>query len=94
AGQHALAYHYIPVDFAAPTHETYSAFESAFDSVAPDQRVYVHCAANMRVSAFMAIYGVKRLGWSRARAAQLIAEVWQPNEVWSRFLEAQLRAAD
>ena len=93
AGQHALAYHYIPVDFAAPTSERYSAFERALDGVAHDRRVYVHCAANMRVSAFMAIYGVKRFGWSKERAARLIAEVWQPNEVWSRFLEAQLKAA-
>jgi protein tyrosine phosphatase (PTP) superfamily phosphohydrolase (DUF442 family) len=93
AGQHALAYHHIPVDFAAPTSASYSAFEQALDGVAQNQRVYVHCAANMRVSAFLAIYGTKRFGWTSERAEQLIAEVWQPNDIWRKFLDAQLTAA-
>lgn len=93
AGRHALAYHHIPVDFAAPTSASYSAFEQALDGIAQDQRVFVHCAANMRVSAFLAIYGTKRFGWTRERAEQLIAEVWEPNEVWRNFLAAQLTAA-
>lgn len=86
----ALAYHYIPVDFAAPTGDDYAAFERALDCFEPTQRVYVHCAANMRVSTFMAIYGVRRMGWSRARAAEHIAEVWEPNEAWRAFLDAEL----
>jgi protein tyrosine phosphatase (PTP) superfamily phosphohydrolase (DUF442 family) len=94
AHQHALAYHHIPVDFAAPTSTSYDAFERALDGIAPTQRVFVHCAANMRVSAFLAIYGTRRFGWSRERAARLIAEVWEPNEVWRSFLEQQLTAAD
>lgn len=91
--QHALAYHYIPVEFGTPTLESYETFERALDGLGSEQRVYIHCAANMRVSAFVAIYGTRRLGWSVARAAQLIAEVWEPNEVWRRFLDAQLSAA-
>lgn len=87
AHQHALAYHHIPVDFAAPSPEGYFAFEQALDSLERDRRVFVHCAANMRVSAFLAIYGTRRFGWSRERAERLIAEVWEPNEIWRRFLE-------
>jgi protein tyrosine phosphatase (PTP) superfamily phosphohydrolase (DUF442 family) len=85
-----LAYHYIPVDFARPTSEDYATFEQVLASIAPGQRVYVHCAANMRVSAFMAIYGTKRLGWSAERAAQHIAEVWEPNAIWRSFISAEL----
>jgi uncharacterized protein (TIGR01244 family) len=88
--ERALAYHYIPVEFAAPTRDNYAAFERALDALVHEQRVYVHCAANMRVSAFMAIYGTKRLGWSRERAARLIAEVWEPNEIWRAFIAAQI----
>lgn len=88
--QQALAYDHIPVDFAAPTADDYDAFERALDGFRHDQRVFVHCAANMRVSVFMAIYGSRRFGWSPARAAQHIAEVWKPNEPWQAFLRAQL----
>jgi protein tyrosine phosphatase (PTP) superfamily phosphohydrolase (DUF442 family) len=88
--EHALGYHHIPVDFAAPTQESYSAFERTLDAVDAQQRVYVHCAANMRVSAFLAIYGIKRWGWSVERAERLIAEVWEPNEAWSAFIGAHV----
>jgi hypothetical protein len=47
----------------------------------------------MRVSAFIAIYGTRHLGWSAARAAQQIGEVWEPNEVWRSFLSDQLASA-
>ncbi|HET8937099.1 MAG TPA: protein tyrosine phosphatase family protein [Polyangiales bacterium] len=90
ARANALAYHYIPVDFAAPTRDDYAAFERALSAFDPEQRVYVHCAANMRVSAFMAIYGVRHMGWSAERAQQHIAEVWEPNEIWRTFLSAEL----
>jgi hypothetical protein len=43
----------------------------------------------MRVSAFMSAYGREHLGWSAARADEHLAEVWQPDEVWSRFLAAR-----
>lgn len=89
----ALEYHHIPVDFAGPTPANYAAFEQTMDGLAPSERVYVHCAANMRVSAFMAIYGRERLGWTAARAAQHIAEVWEPNEVWRTFVQSQLESA-
>lgn len=91
--KHGLDYHHIPVDFAAPNEASYLAFERALDGIEQRQRVYVHCAANMRVSVFMAIYGAKRMGWSAERGARLIAEVWEPNEVWRQFLALQLPAA-
>lgn len=89
----ALAYEHIPVDFAAPTRADYVEFERALDAFDPRQRVYVHCAANMRVSVFMAIYGVRRMGWSAERAALHVAEVWEPNPVWRTFLDAELARA-
>jgi len=88
--RHALAYHHIPVDFSKPSRASYEAFEQALNGVASDQRVYVHCAANMRVSAYLAIYGRKRMAWSTARATRLIAEVWEPNEIWRKFIDEQL----
>jgi len=84
--RHGLLYRHIPVDFGAPSGADFEAFEHAMQSAA-DQRVWVHCAANFRVTAFMALYGRHHLGWTAERAHDLIAEVWQPDAVWQAFLE-------
>src|SRR5579864_3774719 len=45
-----MAYVHIPVDFKAPTSRDFHAFTCVMDAFA-GRRVFVHCAANMRVSA-------------------------------------------
>ena len=85
-----LDYVHIPVDFTAPTTSDYAQFATAMQA-REGQTVFVHCIANYRVSAFMAIYRVKRLGWDRAVALDRLREVWEPDEVWARFLDEQLK---
>jgi protein tyrosine phosphatase (PTP) superfamily phosphohydrolase (DUF442 family) len=80
-----LGYRHIPVSFDAPAPEDFAAFVQAMDAAA-SQRVFVHCAANYRVSSFMALYGELRLGWDRARADAHARALWQPNETWTAFL--------
>jgi protein tyrosine phosphatase (PTP) superfamily phosphohydrolase (DUF442 family) len=72
-----LAYRHIPVRFDAPTMDELG-----------DGRVLVHCAANYRVSSFIAVYGEMRLGWSRERADAHARTLWPLNDVWSSFLDA------
>jgi hypothetical protein len=50
------------------------------------QRVFVHCAANMRVSAFLFLYRVLHEGVPVAEAETDLRAIWEPDEVWSRFL--------
>ena len=52
-----MAYVHIPVDFKSPTAQDFSAFCNVMDAFA-DRPVFVHCAANMRVSAFLFLYRV------------------------------------
>jgi protein tyrosine phosphatase (PTP) superfamily phosphohydrolase (DUF442 family) len=85
-----LGYVHIPVDFKAPAAADYEHFSAAMDA-RKGQTVFVHCIANYRVSAFMAIYRVQRLGWERAAALDRLREVWEPDEVWTRFLDEQLK---
>jgi hypothetical protein len=54
---------------------------------AAGEKTWVHCAANMRVTAFVSLYGQRKLGWSAERAKELRAEVWQPDLVWQAFIE-------
>jgi protein tyrosine phosphatase (PTP) superfamily phosphohydrolase (DUF442 family) len=80
-----LSYCHIPVQFDAPRREDFDAFVAAMDAQGQES-TFVHCAANYRVSAFVALYGELRLGWTRDQADACIHRVWEPNETWQRFL--------
>jgi hypothetical protein len=55
-----------------------------------DSRILVHCAANYRVTAFLGLYRTLRLGIPRDLAFAPMRTVWEPNEVWARFIEDML----
>jgi protein tyrosine phosphatase (PTP) superfamily phosphohydrolase (DUF442 family) len=88
-----LTYHHIPVDFNAPQPEDLRRFFEAMDA-AGDKKAFVHCAANYRVSTFVALYGEARLGWSPEQGDAHMRRVWEPNETWTQFItEARQRLA-
>ena len=80
-----LQYRHVPVKFDAPTIDDFRAFLAVMDEWA-GRRVFIHCAANYRVSAFMALYGEMRLGWTREQADSHARKIWAPNETWEKFL--------
>jgi uncharacterized protein (TIGR01244 family) len=84
-----MEYVHIPVQFSAPTEADAEAFFAAMEQH-QGKKVLVHCAANMRVSAFVGLYRVLKLGWQRDEAFKLMNTVWQPDEVWSGFLSRML----
>jgi hypothetical protein len=45
----------------------------------------------MRVSCFVFLYRVLRLGLPVETALQNMLAIWQPNEVWQRFIDAILQ---
>lgn len=87
-----MEYTHIPVKFAAPTTHDLALFFEAMDH-ARGHRIWVHCAANMRVTAFLGLYWRLREGWPEERAFALMRDVWQPNDVWSSFIAAQIASA-
>jgi protein tyrosine phosphatase (PTP) superfamily phosphohydrolase (DUF442 family) len=87
-----MTYVHIPVSFQAPRPSDFRAFCAIMDSFA-GRRLFVHCAANMRVSAFVFLY---RVLWQNV--PPLVAEhdlhaLWEPDAVWSTFIRQQLQAA-
>ncbi|MGZ5786918.1 MAG: protein tyrosine phosphatase family protein [Ramlibacter sp.] len=84
-----MNYVHIPVQFATPTEEDLRAFFAAMDAHG-SEKVWVHCAANMRVSAFLGLYRVLRQGWPQDKAFELMRGLWEPNEVWSAFIAKML----
>ena len=86
-----MSYVHIPVDFKAPSSQDFQAFSRVMEAF-KDRQVFVHCAANMRVSAFVFLYRVLREGVSESEAQRDLHAIWQPDEVWSRFIQNQLES--
>jgi protein tyrosine phosphatase (PTP) superfamily phosphohydrolase (DUF442 family) len=82
-----LQYHHIPVEFSAPRHTQLAQFFALMDENA-ERKVLVHCAANYRVTGFVALYGIARWGWTRERADAFITQVWTPDPTWRAFIDA------
>ena len=80
-----LGYEHIPVLFDAPTFDNFLRFVDAMDRVR-GTRVFVHCAANYRVSSFVSLYGELRNGWSQVDADAHVRRLWEPNPTWADFI--------
>jgi protein tyrosine phosphatase (PTP) superfamily phosphohydrolase (DUF442 family) len=87
--EHGMAYVHIPVVWTAPTTQDLEDFFAAMDA-AGDQKVFVHCVVNKRVSCFLFLYRVVRLGVPPEQAAKTMRVIWEPNEVWACFLQGSL----
>lgn len=86
-----MSYVHIPVNFQAPTSQDFSAFcrvMNAFEG----RPVFVHCAANMRVSAFVYLYRVLFKNIPAPQAECDLYAIWHPDAVWTRFIEDQLQS--
>lgn len=82
-----MEYVYIPVDWQAPTRQNLLDFCNAMDA-RHDRKLFVHCAANMRVSAFMALYRILRLGWKPEEAFAPMQRIWEPDGWWRAFIDS------
>ena len=83
--QQGINYIHIPVPFNAPQLCHFRQFTRALRAVGND-KVLVHCARNMRVSTFVALYRVKEHNHPLGQAWFDIREIWEPNEVWAQFI--------
>lgn len=86
-----MSYVHIPVDFKAPAAQDFRTFCRVIDAFS-DRRVFVHCAANMRVSVFVFLYRVLCQRVSLSEAECDLHAIWQPDEVWSGFIQNQLES--
>ena len=78
--QQGLTYVHIPVDWQRPTLDDVALFFDVMKANA-DRKVYVHCFANMRASAFVYLYRSLVEGVPEAEARATMNAVWDPNEV-------------
>jgi hypothetical protein len=57
-----------------------------------DRRIFVHCAANMRVSVFVYLYRCLT-GTPPTEAATALHAIWHPNPTWQALIDEVLSTA-
>ena len=77
-----MEYVHIPVQWENPTKQDLASFCHAM-SRCQGRKVWVHCAANMRVTAFMGLYLANVVGRSHTEAFALMQSVWTANPSWA-----------
>jgi len=82
-----MRYLHLPIDFAAPTAEDARLFIDLMQALSP-RKVFVHCALNLRVSAFMYLYLRHVRGLDEASSRSPLIAKWEPrmDQVWKDFL--------
>lgn len=86
-----ITYVNIPVPWENPQPAQFLLFAQVLWAMR-DEPVLVHCACNMRASAFVFLYRVIHEGVDLAAAAVPMHAVWTPEGAWRDFLGLQLAA--
>ena len=89
--QQGIAYIHIPVEWENPELHQLAQFFGmlrAFEG----RKVWVHCARNMRVSAFIYLYRKLCLAESEEASTYPMQDIWVPNETWQAFILKALSA--
>ena len=79
-----LKYHHIPVPFHSPGLHHLKRFLAVMESLRME-KVWVHCIANYRVSAFLFQYR-RWKGFSGEEARKAILPAWEPDIIWRKFM--------
>lgn len=77
-----VSYYHLPVDFNQPSLEDFEIFENTLLELL-NKKVWIHCAANYRVSVFFGLFAQKHLGWTTTQRDALIRSIWESDENWS-----------
>lgn len=81
-----MQYVNIPVEWENPTVEDVTEFFNVMEANT-DKKVFVHCVANMRVSAFMYLYRRLREDINESEAKKDLHKIWMPNQNWQKFIQ-------
>lgn len=80
-----LPYFQIPVDWERPRILDFELFRLIVQSLR-DRVLLIHCARNMRVSAFIYLYRVIAEGLDHTEACADLLKIWLPTDQWYLFI--------
>ena len=81
-----VKYIHIPVKFNNPTQLNFNEFVYNIRKF-ENKKIWVHCAANMRVSAFVYKYRRDILNLNHNKIFLDMKAIWNPNDIWNSFLD-------
>ena len=84
-----MQYMHIPVQFDAPAEHDLELFFNAME-INKEKKVHLHCAANMRVTAFLGLYYQIKKKKPKEEAFAPMRSIWESDEVWSSFISSML----
>ncbi len=84
-----MSYVHIPVEWKAPRQQDLDFFFQLMKA-SHNKKIFVHCAANMRVSAFIYLYRIICEGEDPTVARETLNRLWEPHGVWKEFVETAL----
>jgi protein tyrosine phosphatase (PTP) superfamily phosphohydrolase (DUF442 family) len=87
-----MQYINIPVIWNTPTKDGLDRFMDVMDEH-KDKKILVHCQANFRATAFMALYRILREGWNEEDAMAGMHKIWDTEDypIWKMFIEENLK---
>ena len=89
---YGLEYYHIPVVWENPQQYQLGQFFDLMDTK-KEEKIFVHCAKNYRVSAFMYLYYILRLGLDEKHAKGVMLPDWNPDQTWTDFIQTALNQA-
>jgi protein tyrosine phosphatase (PTP) superfamily phosphohydrolase (DUF442 family) len=81
-----LLYVNIPVILNDPKIEQYYQFRDLMN-LFEGKKIFLHCAKNIRVSAFCYLYFTSEKSWEEEKAKTPIFRAWQPDEAWKSIIK-------
>jgi len=87
-----MQYINIPVIWNTPTKDGLDRFMNVMDENR-DKRILVHCQANFRATAFVALYRILSKGWNEEDAMAGMHRIWDAEDylIWKLFIEENLK---
>lgn len=87
-----MQYINIPVVWNTPTRDGLDRFMDAMDENR-GKKILIHCQANFRATAFMALYRILRLGWNMEDAMKGMDMIWDVEDypIWKMFIRENLK---
>lgn len=84
-----MRYIHIPVIWEHPQPSDLAKFFAAMQQF-KGSKIFVHCVLNLRVSVFVYLYRLIILQENSKTALQDLFKIWQPDEIWQAFIDANL----
>ena len=87
-----MQYINIPVIWNTPTKDGLDRFMDVMDEN-KDKTILVHCQANFRATAFVALYRILRKGWGAEDAMAGMHKIWDTEDypIWKMFIGENLK---